>query len=117
MPRHLHVLRAPAQPRIVRRQLLDTKETVDNNTCRIFLGATDGAVYQIACSQQYLDFMTHSERTNRYTMYNLCFVPTNVAERNSTGVNGHLDRLSVRHYVNRASYLRLANMTGWGEGL
>ena len=102
---------------IVTKQLLDIKETCENGTSRLFLNAQDGGLCQLECTPQFMDIINGSMRNSSYSIYTTSFTRSSRNIRESTGVDGSITRIMFHHCVNRASYLRLARMTGWGDDL
>ena len=103
--------------RTVSKQLLDTKETCENGTCRLFLNAEDGGLHQLECDPQVMEIITNSMINNGYRIFTTSFTRASRNIRESTGVDGTITGIVFHHCVNRASYLRLARMTGWGDDL
>ena len=72
-------------------------------------------MFQLARGAHHLAFMRRRETSNSYTSFDVCFIPSRRAERESTGVDGCITSITLRSNVTRASYLRLARMTGYGQ--
>ena len=115
MAQRSRALRNVHDRRSERVQLLDTKQVEESGTCKLFLNMRDGGVYQLACSSQDMDYMNLHQRNNQYSSFDVTFVASRRAEQQSTGIDGHLQGLVFQRHVSRATFQRLARMTGFGQ--